>query len=342
MYPHKNSQYSALVFIRPGALGDTLLALPTLALARQEWPDADITLVGREDVGRLAMAAGLVDHIGVYGDVSWSKLFLDQSPSAPGQEDTTGELYPVIRGSAVIAWLSDVDGVVERNLRGMGAQNITIAPSHPASLIVEHMAVTLARGIGPLGMKRRLTYAELATSTAHLLAASSRVTEIDRTWQALSTLGRPVVAFHAGSGASVKRWPPQSFARLVETCVAHGSVPLLITGPQDTDITRAVMDACGDAVIRSNLRVARDLSLSQLSGLLQRCTAFVGNDSGVTHLAALSGAPTLALFGPTNPAYWAPLGQRVRVIRSSTRDMADISHGTAWEALSTLLANERE
>jgi len=52
-----------------------------------------------------------------------------------------------------------------------------------------------------------------------------------------------------------------------------------------------------------------------LAGVLQRCSAFIGNDAGVTHLAAALGVPTLAIFGPTEPARWAPLGRHVRVVR---------------------------
>jgi ADP-heptose:LPS heptosyltransferase len=48
--------------------------------------------------------------------------------------------------------------------------------------------------------------------------------------------------------------------------------------------------------------------------MLARCAAFIGNDSGITHLAAAVGAPTLAVFGPTDPALWAPRGKAVRVV----------------------------
>jgi ADP-heptose:LPS heptosyltransferase len=57
-----------------------------------------------------------------------------------------------------------------------------------------------------------------------------------------------------------------------------------------------------------------------LAALLARAGAYVGNDSGVTHLAAASGAPTIALFGPTDPRVWAPLGPRVEVIRGATME----------------------
>jgi ADP-heptose:LPS heptosyltransferase len=58
----------------------------------------------------------------------------------------------------------------------------------------------------------------------------------------------------------------------------------------------------------------RNLSLRELAQYLRQCRAFVGNDSGITHLAAYLGCPTVALFGPTDPRMWGPLGRRSRII----------------------------
>lgn len=62
--------------------------------------------------------------------------------------------------------------------------------------------------------------------------------------------------------------------------------------------------------------VARDWPLRLLGATLARAALFVGNDSGVAHLAAASGAPTLTLFGPTDPAIWAPVGPSVASVRA--------------------------
>jgi ADP-heptose:LPS heptosyltransferase len=61
---------------------------------------------------------------------------------------------------------------------------------------------------------------------------------------------------------------------------------------------------------------AHNLQLRLLAAVLSKCGAYVGNDSGVTHLAAATGIPTLAIFGPTDPAVWAPLGRNVKVVSS--------------------------
>jgi len=164
------------------------------------------------------------------------------------------------------------------------------------------------------------------------LEAAPEASRMDDLWNVLAE--RRVVALHPGSGAAAKRWPPHLFARLAEECEVRGLAPILICGPQDSDSIREVAAACPAGF---RLPVVTDLSLGQLSALLQRVVAYVGNDSGVTHLAALAGAPTLALFGPTNPAYWAPVGRRVHILRALSGRMEDISTDEAWSALHALL-----
>ena len=331
---------SKLVFIRPGALGDTLLALPAVAQARHRWPDADITLVAREDVGRLALAAGMVDHQAAYGDAGWSALFRDQSPRVSSHDD---ELYPLLNGSAVVAWLLDEEGAVARNLFRLGAETIVLRSGRPSLEVVEHMSVTLAQSLLPLGLNTTVSYPVLAAATPLFPPlwenADERQGQRNQLWNVF-TPGRPTLAFHAGSGGEAKRWPPELFARLIETSVAHGFSPLLITGPQDHDCSRLISSSCVPAA-RAHLASVHDLSLPELSQLLQYCVAYIGNDSGMTHLAALSGVPTVALFGPSSPDYWAPVGRQVHIVRSSTGDMCDISYQTAWEALVGLFVGGR-
>jgi ADP-heptose:LPS heptosyltransferase len=60
----------------------------------------------------------------------------------------------------------------------------------------------------------------------------------------------------------------------------------------------------------------RNLTLAQVAALLRRSALYLGNDSGITHLAAAIGAPTVALFGPSDPQKWRPRGKRVAVLHA--------------------------
>ena len=134
------------------------------------------------------------------------------------------------------------------------------------------------------------------------------------------------LAIHPGSGSPAKNWPATRFAELVRS---RGDARwLLVRGPAD-DAAASLLERAPGAW------VARDLPLRVLAALLARAGAFVGNDSGVTHLAAASGAPTIALFGPTDPRLWAPVGPHVEVIHGRTMD------GIAVEEVAAAIARRR-
>jgi len=124
------------------------------------------------------------------------------------------------------------------------------------------------------------------------------------------------LAVHAGSGSAHKNWPAERFAAVARAC-ARGGPWLVVRGPADGASAAALRDAPGAVV-------ADGIPLRVLGTLLGRAGVYVGNDSGVTHLAAAFGAPTLALFGPTDPAVWSPVGEEVRTLRSPTGAMADL------------------
>ncbi len=82
--------------------------------------------------------------------------------------------------------------------------------------------------------------------------------------------------------------------------------------------------------------LATNLALPALAARLRNCGFFLGHDSGISHLAAAVGRPALLLFGPTDPAVWAPLNPQVRVLRSSSLTMAGIEVSEVLAALRKL------
>ena len=120
----------------------------------------------------------------------------------------------------------------------------------------------------------------------------------------------PYVVMHPGSGGRAKLWRPECWAELA----ARLRLPRVVitAGPADDDITNRVLGAkwaSGPPV------VVRGRPVTTLAGILAGASAFFGCDSGVTHLAAALGVPTVAIFGPTDPKVWGPRGKHVRVLR---------------------------
>jgi ADP-heptose:LPS heptosyltransferase len=134
----------------------------------------------------------------------------------------------------------------------------------------------------------------------------------ERYWQQHFLKGKPVMTLAPGSGAREKNWPDASFRAVADwwrrrTC---GSV-VVILGP--------VEEEKGDyTILCEGAVVARNLTLEKLAALLARSDLYLGNDSGVSHLAAALGVITAVLFGPSNVARWAPQGENVTVLTQNT------------------------
>jgi ADP-heptose:LPS heptosyltransferase len=108
---------------------------------------------------------------------------------------------------------------------------------------------------------------------------------------------RGTIAVHPLSGSARKNWPLQCFAELAEQLPYQVE---WIVGPEET--------------LPQSLQPVRLANLLELAQWLSGARLYIGNDSGITHLAAAAGVPTLALFGETNPTIWAPRGPLVRVL----------------------------
>jgi Glycosyltransferase family 9 (heptosyltransferase) len=167
-----------------------------------------------------------------------------------------------------------------------------------------------------------------APSPVPLLAATPEEGRGAGEW--LDRLPADFIAIHPGSGSPSKNWPASHFAELLDGWPGHPF--LLIEGPADAAAAEVLRSRPGAVV-------AHDIGVRVLGALLARAGLFVGNDSGVTHLAAAFGAPTLALFGPTDPGLWSPLGPRVRVVRAPDERLDHLRVDAVREAAQALLAN---
>lgn len=128
------------------------------------------------------------------------------------------------------------------------------------------------------------------------------------------------VAIHPGSGSAAKNWPASHFAELA-SALRPRLACVWVRGPAE-----ASLHAPAHAI------ELRGVPLGALAGALARARLYVGNDSGVTHLAAALGTPTLALFGPTDPGLWAPRGRRVRVLQADGARLDRLQPRTVLEA----------
>jgi len=241
-----------VLVLRPGALGDTLLAVPALRALRRAF--SPVCLAAHAATARLLADIGEVDRGVAFDDPSLAWVFGEAVPDEP-----------------VVAWMS-------AEIKGARL----VAPSRPAD--ATHCARYLLESLAPLG--------------------------IDLTWDArplaLPRTPSDEILVHPGSGSAIKNWPPERFAAVFR--LLDGPVRLIV-GEADGEVAREV-----EAHVGRPLDRLQHPPLAELAGRLAGCRAYLGNDSGVSHLAGLCGARTLALFGPTSPEVWRPLGPDVHVL----------------------------
>ena len=150
---------------------------------------------------------------------------------------------------------------------------------------------------------------------------------------------RPVIGLGVTANWAPKVWAPERFANLVERLRAGmlpGAVPAIFAGPgaAERETAAPVLALLPDAI---DLRGA--LSIPEVAAVIERCALYVGNDSGLMHLAAATGTPTVGLCGTTRDraAEMAPAGRRAIWAEAKEANMAALSVDDVLTACATLL-----
>jgi heptosyltransferase-3 len=300
----------SVLLVRAGALGDVLLLRRAVCALRRAGRRVEL-------VAPSAPGAGLVGD----GDSEVERLWPWDGP------DVASVLTGAPAPTPLVAALRDADVVVAytrsqdvvRALAAVGARVVAHDPSPPPA--GPHASEWLCRPLRDLGVTAAPEPTPLAFSA----------TERSTAEPILAQLPRRFLAIHPGSGSPAKNWPAERFVALAER-FAPGQPVLLALGQAEEHWPEA------PASHGARWLIARELPVRVLGAVLSRASLFVGNDSGASHLAAAAGAPTLALFGPTDASLWAPVGQRVRCLRAPGERLEALTVEAVCEAALALLA----
>lgn len=283
-----------VLIVRAGALGDLLLLRRAIGALRRAGHTPH--LLAPESVGVVLVGPGPseVQRLTALDGPAFSGLLAGASPGSSLEQD--------LRADAVLA-LTESGDVIDA-LRPFAGRVVSRSP-HPKS--GQHASVWCAAPVRGLGAHPAVEPEPLEFTPAEEAFGQTLLT----------SLPSGFLAIHPGSGSRSKNWPEVRFQELVRE-LAPGDPFLLVSGPADEEATQKLARSPHSVV-------ARDLPLRALGALLSKAGLYVGNDSGVTHLAAASGSPTLALFGPTDPQTWGPVGKKVEVVRGSADTMEGLT-----------------
>ena len=309
-----------ILVIRGGAIGDFILTLPVLSAIRAHLPSARLELLAYSNVARLAVTGGLADDVRSIDARPLAQFFARDGELADELRDYFS------RFAIVLSYLFDPHGIFEANIRRCSPAQFIAGPHRPDETIPLHATKVFLK---PL---ERLAIFD-ANPVPRLLPGLGRSKEgIAATSAAENSAGRPWLAFHPGSGSPRKNWPERSWRELIEAVVNKSPAALLIVGGEAEE---GRLQRLASGLPAERVRVANGLPLVELAEQLSGCSAFVGHDSGISHLAAALEVSTLVLWGETNEEIWRPLGDHVRLVRSPGR-LEDLAVGVVANELDAL------
>ncbi len=297
-----------ILVVKLDHLGDVITATPALRTLRDAHPEAHIDLLVAPAVAPLFEEGPLVNRVVPYESPRYRR--------GPALQETAsslrGERYDTIvelRGDWRTLWLPFRVGAVRRLDRGSVRVRDWLArrfaprlrrsgaPLHEVESNFE-----VVRPLLPANAPATPPAAEVHISFPAHESLEWRLAEADIDPR------RPIVTIHPGAFWRPRAWLPDRFAAIADWVAEHYDAQVVLIGSAvERDVEAAVRGRVGKA---RALSMFGTLRLPELAALLQRSSLLIGNDSGVAHLAAACGTPTVALFGPQDPRRFRPWSDR--------------------------------
>lgn len=281
-----------ILIIRAGALGDTLMLIPSISNLKN---DAEIIIAGRRPG---------IDYLRPYVDrcidietSGWHVLFSE------GVENVPDLSLPGI--DHVIAFLNDTEGKLAPRLRSwFPGSGVSVFPVFPREGDRDHVALYMAKALREAGIPIDAERA-FEDSVAKPLISPLKPGAGERHG----------IVIHPGSGSTRKNYPPAFWLEVIRGLQNSGPAEdegiTLLFGPAEEGLLQLFQEDLteGDAVFK--VMPEREDLLS----ILSNASVYIGHDSGITHLAAMMGIHVIALFKESSIEQWRPLGPKVQVVQ---------------------------
>jgi heptosyltransferase-2 len=336
------STIQRILVVKPCCFGDVMMATPALRSLKHRFPDARIDVLTTVWCAEALRNNPNVNGVYRYPDSVTLVRLLRVARKVRQQHYDLGvslDRSPTVNALLLFSGIPERAGIDSAG-RGIGL-TVRVNPQAPQHETELYLSVAESIGAASNDFAPQYCVSQEAHTTADKL---------------LSGLSCPVVVIHPGGavnpGATMlsKRWPPERFGELAsELILNHGAHVVVVGAESDQDATQGTVDFTDAEVTDLSGR----LTIPELAAICERAQLYVGNDSGMSHLASAVGTPTVTIFGPTSPTFYRPLGANARVcaptihsrdtsiardLRRSTKSTspeADISRVTVHDVLQT-------
>jgi ADP-heptose:LPS heptosyltransferase len=310
----------SLLAVQPGAIGDLILSLPALAALRQTLGAKRMEIWAERSRLDLIMHPAYADRVRALATTGLS--------SYPLPERTLNAMREF---DVVVSW----HGAKLRELtQAVKAAHpcayfpLQFPPSGEVIHLCDFRRAQVRALFAQLG---KPLPAGLLESDPQVFLKAEDFQFAERYLGEMVKRNSRIIVLHPGASGDKKRWAPESFAKVASALAARAPTTLLVTrGPLDAEPVRKMTDALkGAAALHVDVA-----NLRSLAAVLARAALFIGNDTGITHIARAVGVPTIAIFVSSDPLVWAPRGPNVEVLVQPTVEQV-------IEAAGKLLANKQ-
>jgi heptosyltransferase-3 len=329
------------LILQPGALGDCILTLPLAALMKQTVCSGGVDIIGRTEYIGILPGRSCIDGVKSMEAMGLHRLFVKESEFVLGDPD------PLIMTFAEWTWittfLGEVNSDFEQNLiftaNCSHSAEVMTLKIKPQTEFTGHIAAFYKQqfieqsGVVPPENNKATNAPLIKATQADIIRGKEILAENG------IIPGRKPFVIQPGSGGAHKCWRLDNFLSVAKMLKDEGADVLFLLGPAETerfneeDMAKIVMTA-------PRLMCP---PLADAVAVMSNAAGYLGNDSGITHLAAAMGVRTVAIFGPTDPAIYAPLGPAVTVLQSREEDFANaVSRHMQQDAATALLESSQD
>ena len=327
-----------LIIRQHDQFGDFLLTTPAIRALRARFPDAHLALVVRAYLYPVAQGNPDVDEVLVFHESAfgWKPRDIRSFVGLMRRPTDLAIVFNTVShslSSDLIAWLS-------------GAP-VVMGPASPTFDHLDHNPFyTVNVPVDPEPrhqIQRNLDLVRYVGADTDDFSYGYAMSAEERTGgrEVIESLSGgpegPVVAVHFGTGDARKRYPVEHLARVCEELAArHSARILVILAPGEDELLRALREETS-----TPLRCAPPMTLRMVAGVIHAADLLVCNDTGVLHLAAAVGTPTLSFHATSDPAWWKPPGARHRAFYAVNQRIEQISPDRVCREITAMLDGSR-
>ena len=289
------SEVRKVLLVRLRSIGDTVLATPSLFALKRFLPNVTVDILVEDWVAPLLNDHPHVDNVIVLergGFMTWARVARELRA---GNYDVVYNLH----GGTTATFLTRATGARHR----VGFKSYQYAQLHnhqaPSPLLLwgQQKTHSVEQQLALLGWtgvpvtdrpRTQLGISNESRATVQKLLAESGLND------------RKIALIHPAAAFATKQWATEHFARVADFLSDRGFAPVAIAAPNE----RALLEKlCSEAAVEIT---TLELSLPEVTALAAHSQLFVGNDSGIAHIAAAVGTPAVVIFGSSNIAHWRP------------------------------------